>query len=171
MSEFLFEAAKTIGSLSGIFATGFLIWDRVIKHFPLAIVVARPLIEGSQQIVPAMYIKNVSDRPILISWDGGNSNQLRVAKDQSMNGIVRSMVRGRTVISLGPAGEAYLPVLKPRNYDEIDPENHMEIDLLWKFAQARVWKVDRRLRVSVRKRDLEDMIKGYIEGPKHALGA
>jgi len=35
----------------------------------VAIIVALPLIDGSQQIVPFLFLKNASDRPILVSWD------------------------------------------------------------------------------------------------------
>jgi hypothetical protein len=89
--EPLFEIAKTVGSLSGIFASAVLIWDRYAKHFPVAIIVARPLSHGSSQIVPFLLVKNVSDRPILITWNAGDSSRLRLAKDQSARGIMRGI--------------------------------------------------------------------------------
>jgi hypothetical protein len=50
--ETLYEIAKAVGSASGFLAGAFLLWDRYVKHFPVAIIVARPLTEGSMQIVP-----------------------------------------------------------------------------------------------------------------------
>jgi hypothetical protein len=74
------ELLKTIGSISGILAAGFLIRDRYVKHFPLAIIVARPLMHGSINIQPFLFVKNVSDRPILVSWENPrDQNQLRIA--------------------------------------------------------------------------------------------
>lgn len=64
--ESLYEIVKAVGSVSGILAGIFLLWDRCIKHFPVAIIVARPLMEGSVQIVPFVYLRNVSDRPLLV---------------------------------------------------------------------------------------------------------
>jgi hypothetical protein len=166
MTDIIFDFAKTVGSISGIFAAAFLIWDRFSKHFPVAIMLARPLIDGSREIVPFLLIKNVSDRPILISWDNGDRANLRVAKDQSIDGIVHSLSDGQTVVSLGPEAEAYLPVLKPGNYVEIDPDNVLELHLKWKFAQPRVWMADRQLTVSLRKRDFDNMIEGFMDGSK-----
>lgn len=54
MMDTILEFAKTVGSVSGIFAAAFLLWDRYVKHVPVAIIVARPLIDGSQQIVPVL---------------------------------------------------------------------------------------------------------------------
>jgi hypothetical protein len=164
VTESIVEIAKTIGSISGIFAAAFLIWDRYSKHFPVAILVARPLIDGSQQIVPLLLIKNASDRPILISWDNGDRTKLRVASDQSIEGIVHSLFDGQTVVSLGSEIEAYLPVLKLNNYEEIDPDNVLELHFKWKFAQPRIWIVDRALRISLRKHDFDSMIDGFMRG-------
>jgi hypothetical protein len=94
VTDFMVEFAKTVGSISGIFAAAFLLWDRFSKHFPVAIIVAQPLVEGSQHISPFLLIKNVSDRPILISWGNRDRTKLRVAKDQSTHGIIHSLVRG-----------------------------------------------------------------------------
>jgi hypothetical protein len=169
MTESFFEIARTIGSFSGFFAAIVLIWDRYVKHFPTAILVAQPLVDGSSHITLFLLVKNVSDRPILVSWDAGDTSKFRIAKDQTRHGIFQTLIEGQTVICLGPEGDACLPVMKPRNYDEIDLENYVEIDLLWKFAQPRIWTIDRRLRVSLRKRDLDNMIDGYIE-PSNGSG-
>jgi hypothetical protein len=166
MTDFIIDLAKTIGSISGIFVAAFLIWDRYVKHVPVAIVVARPLIVGSQQIAPFLLIRNASDRPVLIYWDNGDWTKLRVAKDQTIRGIVESLVDGQSVVSLGPEGEAYLPVLKPSAYDDIHPDNAMALQLRWRFAQPRIWVADRRLCISVRKRDFEEMIDGFIDSSK-----
>jgi hypothetical protein len=168
MTDFIFEFAKTVGSISGIFAAAFLLRDRWVKHFPVAIIVARPLVDGSQHIEAFLLVKNVSDRPILISWDNRDRTKLRLAKDQSTRGILQTLMHDQTVVSLGPGAEVYLPVLKPGNYDEIDPDNIVELHLGWKFAQPRVWMVDRRIRVSLRKRDFDNMIEGYMDGAKAA---
>jgi len=61
------ELLKVIGSASGLFATSFLLWDRYYKHFPIAIIVARPVMPGSVNVNHRLLLKNVSDRPILIT--------------------------------------------------------------------------------------------------------
>jgi hypothetical protein len=162
--DFLFGLAKTVGYLPGVFAATFLIWDRYVKHVPMAIIVARPLIDGSQQIVPFLFLKNASDRPILVSWDNDRT-KLLVAKDQTLQGIF-SYLSGETLISLGSEAEVFLPVLKPSTYNEIDSDNRMELELRWRFAQPRFWVADRRLRISLRKRDLEGMIDGFMDFSK-----
>jgi hypothetical protein len=161
--ETLFDILKTAGSFLGIFASAFLIWDRYFKDFPVAIIVARPLMPGSAQIVPSLLLKNVSDRPVLVSWNRGDPTQLRIAKADSGHEVALSTFKGETMVSLGPASEAYFAVLRPRGYDEINPENPLEIELRWKFAQPRIWKVERRVLVWIRKRDFDSMLDGHIE--------
>ncbi|WP_159011357.1 hypothetical protein [Bradyrhizobium sp. S69] len=162
-TDFLIGLAKAVAYLPGVFAATFLIWDRYVKHRPMAIIVARPLMDGSVQIVPFLFFKNASDRPILVSWDNDRT-KLRVGKDQSAHAILRSLGDEQTVVSLGPEAEAYLPVFKPNTYDLIDPHNRMELELKWRFAQPRFWIAERRLRISLRKRDLEEMIDGFMDG-------
>ena len=76
MADTALEILKTIGSISGIFAAAFLIWDRYTKHFPLAIIVAQPLMPGSQNIVLFLGVANFSDRPILVSWKNKDVNSV-----------------------------------------------------------------------------------------------
>jgi hypothetical protein len=163
-TNFLIGLAKAVAYLPGVFAAMFLIWDRYVKHRPITIIVARPLIDGSQQIVPFLFLKNASDRPILVSWDNGDRSKLLVARDQTKDGIFDSLSEGRSVISLGSEAEAYLPVFRPNTYNEIDPDNIMELHLRWRFAQPRIWAADRRIRIPLRKRDFEDMINGFMHG-------
>jgi hypothetical protein len=158
----LIEILKTFGSLSGIFAAGFLVWDRYVKHFPLAIIVPRPIVPYSQNIEPFLFLKNLSDRPILISWANSDPARLRIAKDHSVRGIVKSIVGDETVIALGAGTEVLLPVMRPRSYAEIDADNMLEMNLRWRFAQPMVWKVDRNLPISIRKRDFDSMVENYM---------
>jgi hypothetical protein len=123
MGDAVFEAIKTIGGLSGICTAIFLIYDRFTKHYPVAFIETRPLMEGSQNIVPFLFLKNVSARPILLSWPDGEIGKLRIAKDQSLHGVVRSLSSGETTIALSPQAEALLPIYKPQAFEEIDPEN------------------------------------------------
>lgn len=58
-------------------ATGaFVIWDRFWRHTPQAIVVPRPLMEGSANIVARLAVKNLAPRPILLSCENGGANHL-----------------------------------------------------------------------------------------------
>jgi hypothetical protein len=169
MGDSFFEVVKTVGGLSGISSAVFLIYDRFTKHYPVAFIEARPLIEGSQNIVPFLFLKNVSERPILLSWTDGDAAKLRIGRDQSSRGIMRTLFDGETTIALSPQGEAVLPMFRPQAYEVIDPENMMELDLRWQFAQPVLWRAPRKLRIKIRKRDLDDMIDGYIE-PSNGSG-
>ena len=157
----VFEAIKTIGGLAGIFSALFLIYDRFTKHYPMAFIEARPLVEGGNHIASFLVLKNVSQRPISVSWTDGQSDQLIVAKDQSAESIFRYLCEGETTISLAPQDEAVLPLLKPQTYGQIDAENMMEVELLWRFAQPLLWQSPRRLPVRIKKRDFEALIEGY----------
>ena len=162
MADTLLEVFRTIGALSGICAAGFLVWDRYVKHVPLAIIVPRPIIPDSPNIVHRLLVKNVSDRPILVMWEHGSPNQFRIAKDNSIHGIVKSQISGENAISLDAGAEILLPLFKPPYYDAIAPENGIEVYLRWRFAQPRIWKVDRKLHVWITKRDFDSMIDDYL---------
>ncbi|UFW82886.1 hypothetical protein BjapCC829_23135 [Bradyrhizobium barranii] len=159
----LYEIAKAVGAASGLLAISLLLWDRYVKHVPVAVIVARPLMAGSRQIVPFLHLKNPSDRPILVSWKDGDHRKMRVAKGQSLEGVLQTMFEGDTTISLDAGADAVLPIFKPRDYDNISPENQMELCLRWKFVQPRIWKVDRSIVASIKKIDLDRLIEGYRE--------
>jgi hypothetical protein len=158
----IFEAVKDIGSVVALVTACFLVRDRYVKHFPLAIIVARPVMPGSRNIVPSLYVKNVSDRPILILWSNEDATQLRIGRDQSEHGLISAMLEDETIVALGPASETYLPLIRPGNYDEIDADNVLQIGLRWRFAQPRIWKADRKIRVWVLKRNLDFMVNHYV---------
>ena len=162
----LLEVAKTIGSVSGFFSGIFLVYDRLTKHYPVAFIEARPLMEGSKRIEPFLYLKNVSERPILVSWPEGRSDRFIVARDQTEEGIFRHLHEDETTISLSPRGEAVLPLLRPSTYAQIDPENMMEIEMRWQFAQPTLWRKPRRIPISIRKSDFEALIEGYLATTK-----
>lgn len=166
MADTALEILKTIGSISGIFAAAFLIWDRYTKHFPLAIIVAQPLMPGSQNIVLFLGVANFSDRPILVSWKNKDVTRFRIGKSQSVRGVLETLFEDETTVALGPKQEVFLPLFKPTNFDNIDPDNPLEINLRWRFAQPRIWTADRKIRVWVRKRDLDHMVNNYT--PKDA---
>ncbi|MCK1519530.1 MULTISPECIES: hypothetical protein [unclassified Bradyrhizobium] len=156
------EFVKLFGGLSGICSVAFLILEKFTKHYPVAFIEARPLIDGSRNIVPFLYLKNVSERPILISWPDGDLSRFRVARDDSIDGILATMFEGETTISLSAGADAVLPLHRPRSYEEIDPENVLEWIATWQLAQPILWRTPRKLRVQIRKRDFEALIDGYV---------
>ncbi|WP_247523763.1 hypothetical protein, partial [Bradyrhizobium sp. 145] len=137
-------------------------WRKSAGAGHVAFIEARPLIDGSRNIVPFLYLKNVSERPILISWPDGDLSRFRVARDDSIDGILATMFEGETTISLSAGADAVLPLHRPRSYEEIDPENVLEWIATWQLAQPILWRTPRKLRVQIRKRDFEALIDGYV---------
>jgi hypothetical protein len=88
---------------------------------------------------------------------------LRIAKGQTVEGVVQTLLDGETTISLAPNGDVYLPLFLPRNAEAIEPENMMAVEIRWRFAQPRIWRVDRSINVAIRKRDLENLLEGYLQ--------
>jgi hypothetical protein len=162
MDDSFFEAIKTVGGLSGIFTAIFLVYDRFTKHYPLAFIEARPLVEGGRNIGPFLFLKNVGDRPILLSWTDGQADRLKIARDDSAKNIMRSLFEGEATIALSPQAETVLPLLKPQRYADIDPENMMELEIRWQFAQHMLWRNPRTLWVKIKKRDFEALIEGHV---------
>ncbi|MGM4870656.1 hypothetical protein AB7645_05445 [Bradyrhizobium sp. 956_D2_N1_5] len=163
------EWVKIIGSLAGICSAIFLIRDRFTKHYPVAIMFARPIMENSRNIVHFLSVKNYSARPVIVTWEFENHNHLGLAKDSSVHGIVDSVFPGEKEICLGPDAEVHLQVIKPSNFRQIDPENSVQVRLRWRYAQPMLWKADRTIRVWMRKRDFDSIVENYVKpGSKDA---
>jgi hypothetical protein len=158
----VFEVIKTVGGISGICTAIFLIYDRFTKHYPVAVIEARPLIEGGANIGHFLFLKNVSDRPILLSWTDGQTDRLKIARDHSARNIMRSLFAGETTIALAPQAATRLPVIKPRMYADVDPENILQLEIRWQFAQPILWRKARSLWVRIRKADFEALVDGYV---------
>jgi hypothetical protein len=159
--QMAWDTFKGLGALAGLFASAHIFFKWATKGYPSTIIDAQPLISGSSQIEPVLKVINNSDRPILLSWDNGHLDRFRIAKDDSINGIVRSLVIGKSVVALPSSGARELILLRPQHYDDIDQENKIEAHLFWKFAQPVIWQRYRRLRVSISKQDLENLLSGY----------
>jgi hypothetical protein len=158
----LFEIVRTLGAIAGLASAAFLIWDRATKHYPVALFEARPLIEGGSHIEMFVRLKNFSDRPILLSWPNGQGRGLYIARNDSVEGIMGYLSEGETTIVLSSQAERVFPLLRPSAYSEIDPENMMQLEIRWQFAQPILWRVPRTLRVTIKKRDFEALIEGYL---------
>lgn len=160
--DVLLEIVKTLGAIAGLASAAFLIWDRATRHYPVALFEARPLIDGGSNIAMFVRLKNFSDRPVLLSWPNGQGRGLYIARNDSAEGIMRYLFEGETAIVLASQAERVFPLLRPSVYSEIDPENMMELKIRWQFAQPIVWCAPRTLRVTIRKRDFEALIEGYV---------
>jgi hypothetical protein len=160
----LFEILKTLGALAGLASGAFLVWDRFTKHYPQAIIVARPLSEGSAQIVSFLMLKNLSDRPILVRCNPDDHRPgLRIMKGQSVRDAVFSSFGHELRISLGPQSVVYLPVVRSGRYQDIDFENCLVMELHWKFAQPILWNAERRVKIWIRKRDFESLFDDHVK--------
>lgn len=155
------EIVKSLGAVAGLWSAIILVRDRIYKQYPVAIFEARPLLKHSQNIAHFLWIKNYSDRPIIISWPHV-SDQLGLAKDDSFESIMHSVKPGETTITLGRNEATYLRVIKLNDFDDIAPENSLELRLKWRFAQPIRWTGDRLLRVWIRKRDFDAMVENYV---------
>ena len=94
-------------------------------------------------------MKNVSDRPVLLSWPNGQGRGLYIARNDSAEGIIGYLSEGETTIALSSQTERVFPLLRPSTYPEIDPENMMELEIRWRFAQPIVRRTPRTLRLTI----------------------
>lgn len=152
-AELAWEIFKGVGSMAGLVTGAFIIWDRLWRHVPQAVVVPRRLMEGSVNIVARLAIKNLAMRPILLSWENGASGHLRLAKDDSVGGVVNSLFGGRKTIVIDVGASRELEIMRPYNFDEIAPDDWLHLTLQWKFAQPIWWQPERKIRVALKKGD------------------
>lgn len=154
-AELVWEVFKGLGSMAGLATGAFVIWDRFWRHTPQAIVVSRPLMEGSSNIVARLAIKNLASRPIVISWENGAANHLRLAVDDSIHGIVSSLFEGRKVLAINAEETREFVILRPYNFPDINPDDWLYMRLNWKFAQPILWQPMRKIMVALQKHDFE----------------
>ncbi|MGN6284767.1 MAG: hypothetical protein ACTHM2_06435 [Afipia sp.] len=156
--EFAWETTKAIGGFAGFASTAYVLWDRFWQRTPSAIVLAQPVMAGSKTLRPVLAIRNVADRPIIVSWRNGPDTGFRLAKDDSVRGIVQTMFPGAATAVVEPESTRRFHLLKPGNYDEINQENVIELQMSWKFAQPIIWQAPRKFRLSIRKADFEAIL-------------
>ncbi|TYR32090.1 hypothetical protein FY036_13480 [Mesorhizobium microcysteis] len=153
--ETLWDTIQGVGAIVGL-ATGlFVLWDRVFRFSPTAIVVVRPLLPGGMPKGTYLQISNPSDRPIIVSWRAGmRPNEFSIAEDHQTRSIVAALLEGGRSTVIDPASHRELLLLKPSNVDVIDPDNTIECEIYWRYAQPKIWKRDRRLSVAISKRSM-----------------
>ncbi|ARO25011.1 hypothetical protein CO659_31085 [Rhizobium sp. S9] len=141
------------GSIVGFVTGGFVIWERFFRYQPSAFIVAKPLIPGGAQKACYLRVINRSERPIFVSWPTGiEDNALRIAADHSSRSIVKSLLHGEKAVVLDGGEDATFPVLKPRNWEALEPDQTMETIIRWRFAQPMIWQRDRTFLVRISKR-------------------
>lgn len=152
MAEF-WEVVKGVGALVGLLTGAFVVWERVLKESPLAFIIARPLLPGGMTNGAYLHIANRSPRPLLVSWRSGILNhQFGLASDHSTRAIVHSMLPGERTQVVEGNETADFVLLKPNNFSEIAPNNIIDVDVHWSFAQPILWQHPRRLNVRITKR-------------------
>ena len=150
----IWEIVERIGALMGMASVGFILWDRFWRMTPTAVVVMRPFSKGGMQHLH-LSIRNPADRPIIVRWKNGDRRgTFGIVEDTSSKSVVRSVVmpEGAVVVDAGETRD--LPLHKPRDISEIDPDNYIGAVLWWRFAQPKLYKRDRRIPVHVTKRSM-----------------
>ncbi len=155
--DLIWDTLTGVGAVIGILTGAFVLWDRMFRFSPTAVVVTKPLIEGGMNMGIYLRLKNPSERPVLITWENGEPGCFRIADDHSTKEIVHAAIGGRRTIAVDPGTERNLGLLQPGDYSEINLDNRIEARIWWRFAQPQVWQRDRRIPVSIPKRSLAIM--------------
>lgn len=141
------------GALVGLATGAFVVWDRVIKEWPVAFIVREPLMPGSINTVSKLRIINRSQRPLLVWWRAGeNSNEFRIARDDSVREIVTSLLPGEPKHIVDGNETVDLELLKPGRMDEIALDNIIETRIHWAFVQPAIWQRRRTIPVRITKK-------------------
>lgn len=144
------------GSIIGIITGGFVIWERFFRYEPSAYITAKPLMPGGAQKQCYLRVINRSERPIILSWPNGTENDaMRLATDHSIGAIVNSLHEGEQAIALDGKVEEEFPVMVPPNWDQLEPQQTIEIRVNWHFAQPMIWKRHRSFLVRITKRSYQ----------------
>jgi hypothetical protein len=108
-------------------------------------------------------IKNNASRPILVTWENGLRDQLRVAKSHGIRSIVTTLFEGHTTVPVDVDQVRELPLLMPNDFSEMEPEATVQMTVRWKFAQPYLWQPERKIRVWIRKRDLDALVENRTQ--------
>jgi hypothetical protein len=152
----IWDFVQGLGAVVGLMTGGFVLLERFTKHRPVVIVVAPPFgdFKGAQRQL-AVRFTNPSDRPILVeSETGAQSGHLRLAQDDSIRGIVTSLLPGSMRFPIDAGATKEFPLLKPPRFAEMDENSECLLQLRWRFAQPILWRAWRSIKVSVTKESL-----------------
>jgi len=157
--ELVWESFKSVGGFAGFASTAYVLWDRFWHDTPSAVVLARPIMEGSKTLVPVLAVRNISNRPIIMRWRHGPGPGFRLAKNDTSRGVIETLFAGDATATIDPEATRIFHLLKPNDYDEIDPDNVIELEITWKFAQPIILQTERRIRIAIRKSNLEALVE------------
>lgn len=150
----VWDWVQGFGALVGLATGAYILRDRWFKHYPIAIIISKPIFEPGGDAFSKLRLTNPSDRPMLVSWEMGMRNGLfSIAKDDALKNIIISALPGTATIVLDAGETRELELMRPDNIGDIDDDNRIECELMWWFAQPILWQRSRRLRVGMRKRD------------------
>src|SRR4051812_26567433 len=95
----MIETLKLVGCIAGLATAAFTVWDRFVRGRPLVYLVAKT----NGDAYHYLRVKNVSSVGILIT--GITASGTGLAKDHSINAIVRGAARHAPAAILDPDGE------------------------------------------------------------------
>lgn len=102
-----------VGLITGVFYFG----ERLIRHYPTAFVVVRPLMPGGAHKEPFLRVQNHATRPILISWrSGSQDNRFKIAKGSTTLDYIATTRDGEQWFLLDAGEVVELVLHRPPNY-------------------------------------------------------
>jgi len=149
----LWQFIQGLGALVGLLTGLFILYERLFREAPLAVIIPKSLTPGSVTKVCRLRIINRSPRPILISWTAGDyACNFAISKDDSLREVISAVVPGEVVHVVNGQTTTDLTLFPPSRLNEIDLDNVIEADVRWIFAQPLVWKLPRKLPIKITKR-------------------
>ncbi|WEZ83514.1 hypothetical protein P6U16_01260 [Rhizobium sp. 32-5/1] len=150
----IWEVFQGLGAMVGLVTGGFVFYEHLMRHAPLAYVVTTPFMEHGSRYA-YVRIDNRSPRPILISWPSGiQDNRFTIGKDHSSRSIVEALLDGERAIAVDGNSTRDLVLLKPPNFGSMPLEGEADVVIRWRFAQPLIWKRERSITVRISKGDL-----------------
>lgn len=156
--EFVWQTIQGVGAVVGLVTGLFVVWDRFIRMTPAAVVYPRRLSESSAFKTLYLQVRNPADRPILLTWRNGlHKGVFGLVADDSTRSVVESVLDGKTTVVVDAGASRDFRLHKPQDIAEIGLDDTVDIKLSWRYAQPKLWRRDRRIRVRIQKRSLAAM--------------
>lgn len=154
--EYFWEAIKGLGAVVGLVTGIFVVWDRFWKMTPTAVVVMRPVSEHSSALTPKLSIRNPADRPMIFRWKNrSEKGRFGLSQDILPLTLIKQLKKDESEVVIDAGQTMELDLHKPDNIDSLEPDSLIKIDdMHWRFAQPKIWKWDRPVRVKLTKRSM-----------------
>jgi hypothetical protein len=157
--ETFWSIVAGFGGVVGLASGIYVLLDRVTQGYPSIFIYAKPLDDFGRRS-PYLRAVNRSERPILLTVPNLRlPGRFRVAEDHSIMAIISSVMHDQSTFTIDGKTTLDMPLMMPAGFDDMDPDNTIEITIRWRYVQPILLRGDRRVTIDATKADVRTLLR------------